>query len=243
MLKSFALSKQYTHIYYITTWNIGFHFDPINIIRYDIYLIYDYIIVQSLSILLSVYFLFIVLIIGRSTTLEWRENPLLESLWTLYPTIIIIFIVFPSIQTLYKITQETPYFFSLKILGHQWYWSYDYRDILNVVFDSYTIPSEIIDLGETRLLDVDNRIILPISLPIQILITSYDVIHSFSLPRVGVKVDCNPGYLNIYKNIFLQPGLYYGLCREICGSAHSQISITCEITTLSLFKSWIKSFL
>ena len=106
-------------------------------------------------------------------------------------------------------------------------------------FDRYTIPRDILEIGETRLIDVDNRLVVPFNIDIQLLMTSYDVIHSFSLPRVGVKVDCNPAYLNISKLKFVTPAIYFGLCREICGSAHSQISICCEVTSIKLFKLWL----
>lgn len=105
-----------------------------------------------------------------------------------------------------------------------------------MTFDSYTIPRDILEIGETRLIDVDNRLVLPFNTRIQFLMTSYDVIHSFSLPSVGIKIDCNPGYLNISKVKILVPAVYYGLCREICGSGHRQMSICCEVTSIKLFK-------
>lgn len=176
---------------------------------------------------------------GKETTTEWLETPFLESLWTIYPCFIILIIVAPSIFVLYKITYETNTLFSVKITGHQWYWSYDYRSFFDLEFDRYTLPRDILEIGETRLIDVDNRLILPLKVPLQFLITSYDVIHSFSVPRIGIKLDCNPAYLNTIKTTFPLPGIYYALCREICASAHRQISICCEITTIKLFKLWL----
>lgn len=225
----------------MATWFISLHFDPINFIRYDIYLIFDYILVQCFVILLCIYRLFILIITAKNMTIEWNENSFLETLWTIYPTIIIFFIIVPSVYTLYKITYEIPCVFSIKIIGHQWYWTYDYSSLVDSTFDRYTIPRDIIEIGEVRLIDVDNRLIVPFNTDIQFLITSYDVIHSFSLPRVAVKVDCNPGYLNINKLKFITPGVYYALCREICGSAHRQISICCEVTSMKLFKLWLRN--
>lgn len=97
------------------------HFDPINIVSYDIYLIYDYILVQSAVILICIYCLFLVLIKGSVSTLEWAEIPYLETLWTIYPIFIVLMMVFPSVYVLYKINFEVNYLFSLKIIGHQWY--------------------------------------------------------------------------------------------------------------------------
>ena len=94
-----------------------------------------------------------------------------------------------------------------------------------------------LELRYLLLIDVDNRLILPVNVFIQILITSYDVIHSFTLPSVAIKVDCNPAYLNSVKLMFRNTGIYYALCREICGSAHRQISICSEVTSITLFKS------
>jgi len=130
---------------------------------------------------------------------------------------------------------------TLKTIGHQWYWSYEYSDFNQIEFDSYIIQSNELNNYNFRLLDVDNRVILPINLKIRILITAADVIHSWSVPSLGVKVDGTPGRLNQTNFIINRPGLYYGQCSEICGANHSFIPIVIERVNLKSFINWIKN--
>ena len=182
-----------------------------------------------------------VISVNAYITQEWLETPLLETLWTISPTLVLIFLCLPSIYVLYSTTVEVKCLLRVKVIGHQWYWTFDYSDlVIGGLIDRYTTPSQLINFGEFLLIDVDNRCVLPIEVDIILVVTSMDVIHSFSLPSIGIKVDCNPGYLNIIKVIFPIPGLHYGFCREICGSGHRQISICVEVTSISLFKEWIK---
>ena len=132
---------------------------------------------------------------------------------------------------------------TIKTVGHQWYWSYEYSDFLNIEFDSFIIPTNQLNSNEFRLLDTDNRCILPFNYPIRILTTSIDVIHSWTVPSLGIKIDSTPGRLNqslIYIN---RPGLYFGQCSEICGINHRFIPIVIESTNFLNFKNWLKSFL
>jgi heme/copper-type cytochrome/quinol oxidase subunit 2 len=137
---------------------------------------------------------------------------------------------------LYSTTREDKYYITVKVIGHQWYWSYDYTRFKDLVYESFTLPREFIEVGSFRLIDVDNRCVVPININIIFILTSIDVIHSFSLPSLCLKTDCNPAYLNSLKQRFLLPALYYGFCREICGSGHRQISICVERTRIILFK-------
>jgi len=152
------------------------------------------------------------------------------------------FIALPSLRLLYLLDEINIPEVTLKTIGHQWYWSYEYSDFLSIEFDSYIIPINDIKLNNFRLLDVDNRIILPIKLKIRILISATDVIHSWTIPALGVKVDGTPGRLNQTRFLINRPGLFFGQCSEICGSNHSFIPIVIESVNLNSFINWIKTF-
>lgn len=163
----------------------------------------------------------------------YLEFPLLELFWTIAPGIILLFIAIPSLELLYQIEEKKNQNISLKITGHQWYWNYDYFN--NINFDAYLESKNIFS---PRLLDTDNHIILPLGKILRI-ITSEDVLHSWRIPSLGVKIDANPGRLNsvLFSNFI--PGLFYGHCSEICGANHRFIPIVLESVNFLLFKEWI----
>lgn len=135
---------------------------------------------------------------------------------------------------------------TIKSIGHQWYWSYEYSDFSSIggnllEFDSYIIPRNELENGFFRLLDVDNRTVLPLHTQIRVLVSSADVLHSWTVPSIGVKADAVPGRLNQIKFISHRPGLFYGQCSEICGANHSFIPIVIEIVNIDTFYSWILS--
>jgi len=165
----------------------------------------------------------------------------IEIIWTILPAIVLLFIAFPSLRILYLLDEINNPSISIKTIGHQWYWSYEYSDFKNVEFDSYIIPTNEINLSSFRLLDVDNRIILPINNQIRILVTATDVLHSWTIPSLGVKIDANPGRLNQTNFFINRPGLYYGQCSEICGANHSFIPIVVEGTPTNYFIKWISN--
>nr|AAT97381.1 cytochrome c oxidase subunit II [Micropsectra recurvata]CBL58248.1 cytochrome c oxidase subunit 2 [Micropsectra recurvata]CBL58249.1 cytochrome c oxidase subunit 2 [Micropsectra recurvata]CBL58250.1 cytochrome c oxidase subunit 2 [Micropsectra recurvata]CBL58265.1 cytochrome c oxidase subunit 2 [Parapsectra chionophila] len=162
----------------------------------------------------------------------------IEVIWTVLPAIVLLFIAFPSLRILYLLDEINNPSISLKTIGHQWYWSYEYSDFKNIEFDSYMAPSN--KLNSFRLLDVDNRVILPINNQIRILVTATDVLHSWTIPSLGVKIDANPGRLNQTNFFINRPGLYFGQCSEICGANHSFMPIVIESTPPNFFVSWIK---
>lgn len=170
------------------------------------------------------------------------ENQIIEIIWTILPAVTLIFIALPSLRLLYLLDDLNNPLITLKTIGHQWYWRYEYTDFNNIQFDSYINPSLLIKLSDFRLLDVDNRIILPINNQIRILITATDVIHSWTIPTLGVKVDANPGRLNQTNFYINRPGLFYGQCSEICGANHSFIPIVIESISIKNFINWINNF-
>nr|CAJ57650.1 cytochrome oxidase subunit II [Drosophila tristis] len=130
---------------------------------------------------------------------------------------------------------------TLKSIGHQWYWSYEYSDFNSIEFDSYMIPTNELSTDGFRLLDVDNRIVLPMNSQIRILVTAADVIHSWTVPALGVKVDGTPGRLNQTNFFINRPGLFYGQCSEICGANHSFMPIVIESVPVNYFIKWISN--
>lgn len=127
-------------------------------------------------------------------------------------------------------------------MGHQWYWSYEYSDFLNLEFDSYIIPEKEMATNNFRLLDVDNRTVIPIGSQIRTLIGAADVLHSWTVPSIGVKADAVPGRLNQVNFYSTRPGLYFGQCSEICGANHSFIPIVIESVPINKFLKWIKNY-
>lgn len=127
----------------------------------------------------------------------------------------------------------------MKVIGHQWYWSYEYGDFINFEFDSYIIPANSIELNHFRLLDVDNRIILPYNSQIRLIVTAADVIHSWTVPALRVKIDATPGRLNQVSFLINRTGLLFGQCSEICGANHSFMPITLERISPKYFTKWI----
>nr|YP_010952685.1 cytochrome c oxidase subunit II [Trapezia lutea]WMQ53105.1 cytochrome c oxidase subunit 2 [Trapezia lutea] len=171
------------------------------------------------------------------------ENQTIEMIWTIIPAVILIFIALPSLRLLYLLDEVNNPSMTLKTIGHQWYWSYEYSDFLHLEFDSYMIPLNEMNSSGFRLLDVDNRVVLPMNTQIRIIISAADVIHSWTVPSLGVKADAIPGRLNQVSFLISRPGLFYGQCSEICGANHSFMPIMIESTSTDYFLQWISSTL
>nr|YP_010315907.1 cytochrome c oxidase subunit II [Leptocorisa lepida]UNA68813.1 cytochrome c oxidase subunit II [Leptocorisa lepida] len=169
------------------------------------------------------------------------EGQTIEFIWTLMPAVTLIFIALPSLHLLYLIDEIKNPDLTLKIIGHQWYWSYEYSDLNNVEFDSYMKPTNELNNNEFRLLDVDNRVVLPFNLQIRVLVTAADVLHSWAIPALGVKIDAIPGRLNQGSFKMTRPGILYGQCSEICGANHSFMPIVIESVPTNKFINWLNS--
>nr|APX39981.1 cytochrome c oxidase subunit 2 [Cryptocephalus cynarae] len=168
------------------------------------------------------------------------EGQTIEIIWTILPAITLIFIAIPSLRLIYMMDEVNNPLITIKSMGHQWYWSYEYSDFKNIEFDSYMIPSNDAKIFNFRLLDVDNRAPIPYNTQIRLLVSSTDVIHSWTIPSLGVKIDATPGRLNQVSFLVNRPGLFYGQCSEICGANHSFMPIVLESTTYKYFTKWIK---
>ena len=169
------------------------------------------------------------------------EGTTIEIIWTLIPAIILVFVAFPSLQLLYSMDEVVDPSLTVKAIGHQWYWSYEYSDVEgeSIEFDSYMIPTSDLETGDLRLLEVDNRIVVPVNTQVRVVITGADVIHCFAVPSLGVKADAIPGRLNQASFLIKRPGVYYGQCSEICGSDHSFMPIVIEGVSQEKFVNWI----
>nr|AEW43192.1 cytochrome oxidase subunit II [Postandrilus lavellei]AEW43205.1 cytochrome oxidase subunit II [Postandrilus medoakus]AEW43223.1 cytochrome oxidase subunit II [Postandrilus sp. MPL-2011]AEW43196.1 cytochrome oxidase subunit II [Postandrilus lavellei]AEW43197.1 cytochrome oxidase subunit II [Postandrilus lavellei] len=170
------------------------------------------------------------------------EAQTVETVWTILPALILLVLALPSLRILYVTDEVSQPSITVKTIGHQWYWSYEYTDFLNVEMDSYMTPTDDLAPGDYRLLEVDNRMVVPMKLEIRMLITAADVIHSWTIPALGVKVDAVPGRLNQIGFTTMQPGIFYGQCSEICGANHSFMPIVVEAINTSSFMKWITNF-
>lgn len=179
------------------------------------------------------------LILNKFTCRSLVEGQEIETIWTIIPAIILVFLALPSLRLLYLLDEVGDCGLTVKSIGHQWYWSYEYSDFLDIEFDSYIIPTNELERGDFRLLEVDHRVVLPTQTDIRVLVTSADVIHSWTVPSLGVKADAVPGRLNQLRFYIKYPGIFYGQCSEICGANHSFIPIVVEAIPLENFMEWV----
>jgi len=170
------------------------------------------------------------------------EASSLEFVWTVFPMLVLVFIGFPRMFILYSHDVEAVRDLTIKVTAHQWYWRYDYSCLSGIEFDRFIVPLDELKAGEFRLLEVDNHTVVPINAYIRFAVSSGDVLHSWSLPPLGIKVDATPGRLNFVFSLATQGGLFYGQCREICGANHSFMPICLEVVSPSLFRGWISFF-
>nr|YP_665704.1 cytochrome c oxidase subunit 2 [Mesostigma viride]AAL36743.1 cytochrome c oxidase subunit 2 [Mesostigma viride] len=169
----------------------------------------------------------------------------LEIVWTLIPSFILMLIALPSFALLYSTDEIVDPAVTIKVIGHQWYWSYEYSDYLsdeqdsNILFDSYMVPEDELELGDLRLLEVDNRVVIPAKTHVRFIITAADVLHSWAVPSLGVKCDAIPGRLNQTSLFVQREGIYYGQCSEICGINHAFMPIVVEAVSVEDYISWV----
>lgn len=185
-----------------------------------------------------VLYIIVAIVTTKLTNKDLLDSQEIEIIWTLLPAIILILIALPSLRILYLMDEINDPHLTIKTVGHQWYWSYEYTDYENLEFDSYIIPTQDLAPGQFRLLEADHRIVLPIDSPVRTLITADDVLHSWAVPSLGIKLDAIPGRLNQTAFIVSRPGIYYGQCSEICGANHSFIPIVVEAVPLKHFEDW-----
>uniref|UniRef100_UPI00300246BD cytochrome c oxidase subunit 2 n=1 Tax=Parotis pomonalis TaxID=1557996 RepID=UPI00300246BD len=203
---------------------------------------HDHTLIILIMITILVGYLMMSLFFNKYINRFLLEGQMIELIWTILPAITLIFIALPSLRLLYLLDELNNPLITLKSIGHQWYWSYEYSDFNNIEFDSYMTPMNEMSDNSFRLLDVDNRIVLPMNNQIRIMVTATDVIHSWTIPSLGVKVDANPGRLNQTNFFINRPGIFYGQCSEICGANHSFMPIVIESISIKNFINWINNY-
>nr|WOW99141.1 cytochrome c oxidase subunit II [Tropiduchidae sp. 1 WQW-2023a] len=221
------------------SWTKMYSINSASPIMEQLILFHDYTMIFITSITTTV------LMMTASTTLNkilnrnLLENQVLETTWTIIPAIILIFIATPSLKILYMMEELMNPSITIKTIGHQWYWSYEYSDKKKMDFESFMMPKDSENKSTFRLLDVDNRLTIPFMTKTRLIVSSSDVIHSWTIPALGLKMDAVPGRLNQMSMLINKPGLFFGQCSEICGTNHSFMPIVVESTNMKKFISWI----
>ena len=167
------------------------------------------------------------------------HHTLLEVIWTVAPIMILIVIAIPSFKLLFYQDRAVDAEMTIKAIGHQWYWSYEYPDSDGLAFDAVMIADEDIGPGQVRLLETDNRLVLPVDTTIRILVTADDVIHAWAVPAFGVKIDAVPGRLSETWARVEREGVYFGQCSELCGAYHGFMPIAVEVVSKAAFADWL----
>lgn len=206
----------------------------------ELVLLHDYVIVVILRILILIIFIIIKILSSSFFYKSLSEGTFIETIWSVIPSLVLIVLVLPSMKVLYIVEDVKSPYFTFKVMAHQWYWTY-----LNPLFGNlyYFLKGEtysqniydsniIVDKGTIRLLDTRSDLIIPEGLPFRVIISSVDVIHSFSVPGLGLKVDAIPGRINQLYCLPVRVGFYYGQCSEICGSNHSFMPIGVQVINL-----------
>ncbi len=225
-------------------WGLGLQ-EPATTQAQQLNSFHDLLVVIITSITLFVLALLIYVVIRfrasrNPTPSRTAHNTLVEVIWTVVPVIILVVIAIPSFRLLYYLDRAHDPEMTLKIIGRQWYWTYEYPDHGNFAFDSTMIPDEEIQPGQHRLLEVDNRIVLPVDTDIRLLITASDVLHSWAVPAFAVKMDSIPGRTNETWIRIEREGVYYGQCSELCGVGHAYMPIAVEAVSKERFEEWVQ---
>nr|ACA62658.1 cytochrome oxidase subunit 2 [Calisoga longitarsis] len=188
---------------------------------------HDHVMVVLIIVTILVGYVLLSSIFGLSFNRHVLEGQELESIWTVLPAVFLLMIALPSLSLLYVMEEMDDPDVSVKVVGHQWYWSYEYADMGEKVYDSYMIPDG--EEANFRLMEVDNSLSIPAGVGVRMIVTSGDVIHSWTVPDLGVKADGIPGRLNQVLFLGNSPGLHVGQCSEICGVNHSFMPIVIYI--------------
>nr|UCS09541.1 cytochrome c oxidase subunit 2 [Anilany helenae] len=216
---------------------LGFQ-DAASFVMEELLLFHDHAMLTITLICMLVLYILIILLTPKLSNIDTIDAHGLELIWTLFPLLILIAIAFPSIRILYALDVSPNPDITTKATGHQWYWTYEYSDLTNNQFDSYMIPTTDLSQAQNRLLEVDNRMLIPADTTIRTVITADDVLHSWAIPALALKTDAVPGQLSQILFSTPRPGIYYGQCSEICGANHSFMPIVMEALPTSDFLNW-----
>jgi cytochrome c oxidase subunit II len=225
-------------------WEIDFQpayspvMEQIQDFNYLIHTIIIFIVALVLSILVYVIFRFNAR--RNPVPSKTSHNTLLEVAWTVLPVLALVVIVIPSLKLLYFSDKAEKPDMTLKVTGHQWYWSYNYPDHGEITFDSIPIPAEDLQPGQPRLLAVDNPVVVPVNANVQVLVNSDDVIHNWAVPSLALKKDATPGRTNETWFRATQEGIFYGMCSELCGVNHYFMPIEVRAVSKEAFDAWVE---
>nr|AHZ01630.1 cytochrome oxidase subunit II [Clonopsis gallica]AHZ01634.1 cytochrome oxidase subunit II [Clonopsis gallica]AHZ01638.1 cytochrome oxidase subunit II [Clonopsis gallica]AHZ01642.1 cytochrome oxidase subunit II [Clonopsis gallica]AHZ01646.1 cytochrome oxidase subunit II [Clonopsis gallica] len=221
----------------MTTWPSIYLQDSNSPLMEQLIFFHDHIMMILMMIVTTVSYIMIMLIFNINTDRNLLEGQMIELIWTVTPALTLFFIATPSLRLLYLMDEINNPMMTTKAIGHQWYWTYEYSDFNDKEFNSYMMNME--NNMNFRLLDVDNRMVLPSNTFIRMIVTSMDVIHSWTLPSSGVKIDGTPGRLNQASMMLNRNGLIFGQCSEICGTNHSFMPIVVESVPINKFIKWM----
>nr|WRK21351.1 cytochrome c oxidase subunit II [Xestocephalus sp. n. A ZLL-2024a] len=199
----------------------------------------DHAMMIIMMIMITVSYMMTTLLINKMINRNLLESQTIELTWTILPAMMLVFIAMPSLQILYMIEETNNPLITVKTMGHQWYWSYEYSDMKKIEFESYMKPMNMNNISEFRVLETDNHIILPYNTQIRMLMSSTDVIHSWTIQTIGVSMDASPGRINQSNLMINRSGMFFGQCSEICGSNHTFMPISLESINMKLFLKWM----
>ena len=237
----------------VEPYQLGFQ-DPASPIMEEIINFHNYVCIYLAFVIFGVVWMLgnIILNFSKSKRIISHKylihGTLIEIIWTITPAVILVLIAFPSFKLLYLMDEVIDPAVTVKVVGHQWYWSYEYSDYAtqdgtSINFDSYMIPEGELETGDFRLLEVDNRLVVPVDTHVRVIVTSADVLHSWAVPSLGVKMDAVPGRLNQTSFLAYREGIFYGQCSEICGANHAFMPIVVEAVPVENYCTHIDSLL
>ncbi len=225
-------------------WQLGFQ-EPATDLMSDIISFHSYIlmpIITGISILVLFLLLYIAFRFNSSrnqTASTTTHNTVVEILWTVIPVVLLIIIAIPSFRLLYVSETIPKADLTIKAIGNQWYWSYEYPDYGDIVFDANMLNEDELSDPKLRLLETDTQIVVPINKVVKLQITSNDVLHAWTIPAFGVKMDAVPGRLNETWFKANKEGIFYGQCSELCGPKHAFMPINVNVVSETEFENWI----
>lgn len=224
-------------------WQLGFQ-ESVTSIMNDVVFMHDYILMPIITAI-SVFVLFLLFYVCIKFRESKNPNPsktthntFIEIVWTLIPCLILIVIAIPSFKLLYKQDIIPKADVTVKAIGYQWYWGYEYPD-QNIYFESLMVEDKDLKPGQPRLLATDTEVVVPVNKIVKVLITSNDVLHAWAIPAFGVKRDAVPGRINETWFKADKEGVYYGQCSELCGIKHAFMPITVRVVTDEEYKKWL----
>ena len=247
-LYTYLVQLSPTFLDYAHPWQISFQ-DPATPVMEGIIALH-----HDLMFVLSIIGTAVTWLLLRTTYLFYhKHNPIasnithgttIEIIWTVTPSIILMVIAVPSFALLYSIDEVIDPAITLKVIGHQWYWSYEYSDYSDIEgnsisFDSYMTSDDDLESGQIRLLEVDNRVVLPANTHVRALVTATDVLHSWAIPSLGVKMDACPGRLNQVSLFIKRQGTFFWQCSELCGVQHGFMPIVIEAVSVEDYIKWV----